>query len=270
MTLRLEDDAVARMMELTEGAAFADLLRAAPPDWRTVAEETPAGWLLIAPGIPMILFNRLVGCGAAGRIGRSAVDVPLARLRAAGVADYAVQLGPGAQVLDIRGWLGDAGLEPRDRWAKVYRGAEPAPAVPTDLRIELAGPEQAAAVAGVATTGFGMPAALGPWIASIVGRPGWRHYLAWSGDDPVATAALFVRGDIGWLGVATTLPAARRRGAQSALMARRIEDGRALGCRWFVTETGEETAARPNPSFHNMLRAGFTLAYQRDNFMPVA
>jgi hypothetical protein len=50
-------------------------------------------------------------------------------------------------------------------------------------------------------------------------------------------------------------------------MARRIEDGRALGCRWFVTETGEDAPARPNPSFRNMIRAGFRLAYHRVNFM---
>jgi hypothetical protein len=60
-------------------------------------------------------------------------------------------------------------------------------------------------------------------------------------------------------------PAAFRRGA---LMARRLEDGQNLGCHWFVTETGEDTPARPNPSFHNMLRAGFTVAYYRQNFMP--
>ena len=39
---------------------------------------------------------------------------------------------------------------------------------------------------------------------------------------------------------------------------------------WFVTGTGEETAAHPNPSFRNMIRAGFRLAYHRDNFMTAA
>ena len=53
-------------------------------------------------------------------------------------------------------------------------------------------------------------------------------------------------------------------------MARRIEDGRALGCRWFVTETGEDTPERPNPSFRNMLRSGFALGYHRANYMPPA
>jgi len=50
-------------------------------------------------------------------------------------------------------------------------------------------------------------------------------------------------------------------------MARRLHDGTALGCRWFVTETGEDLAAKPNPSYHNMLRVGFRLAYQRPNYL---
>ena len=127
---------------------------------------------------------------------------------------------------------------------------------------------QAAAFAEVTTNGFGMPPQWRPWVASTVGRPQWHHYLAWSGDDAVAAGALFILGKVGWLGVASTVPTGRRCGAQGALMARRLEDGRNLGCDWFVTETGEDTPARPNPSFRNMMRAGFTVAYQRQNFMP--
>jgi hypothetical protein len=35
-----------------------------------------------------------------------------------------------------------------------------------------------------------------------------------------------------------------------------------------VTETGEDLPEKPNPSFRNMMRAGFKLAYQRRNYMP--
>jgi GNAT superfamily N-acetyltransferase len=140
--------------------------------------------------------------------------------------------------------------------------------IPTDYRIAVAETGDAKAFAEVATIGFGMPPQWRPWLAASVGRAGWRHYLAWKDSKPVACAALFVRGDAGWLGVATTVPAARGRGAQGALLARRIEDGLALGCRWFVTETGEETPERPNPSFRNMIRAGFKVAYHRQNYMP--
>jgi hypothetical protein len=50
-------------------------------------------------------------------------------------------------------------------------------------------------------------------------------------------------------------------------MTRRIADGAALGCRWFASETGQDLPDKPNPSFHNMLRTGFRVAYYRPNYM---
>ena len=45
-------------------------------------------------------------------------------------------------------------------------------------------------------------------------------------------------------------------------------DARAQGCRWAITETGEETEEEPvNHSYRNMLRAGFRLAYARRNWV---
>src|SRR4029079_4914104 len=54
---------LAAIVEMTEGAAYADLLHAAPPEWGCVAEETSCGWLLMAPPLDMLLSNRIVGCG---------------------------------------------------------------------------------------------------------------------------------------------------------------------------------------------------------------
>jgi hypothetical protein len=49
-------------------------------------------------------------------------------------------------------------------------------------------------------------------------------------------------------------------------MARRIAEGLGAGCRWVVTEGAEELGEKPNPSFHNMRRNGFQVAYFRENF----
>jgi hypothetical protein len=252
--------ALARMVEHTEAAAYADLLRAAPAAWRCSAEQTPAGWCLFAPTLDVLLFNRLIGCGLEAPAPRAELRAALARYRAAGLTHFGVQLCPAAR---------PPGLAPRDNWSKVYRAAGDAPAVATDLSIEAIDQRHGASFAAITCTAFGMPRQLEPWIASTIGRPGWHHYLALDGADPVATGALFVYGDIGWLGIAGTLPSARRRGAQGALMVRRLKDGQRLGCRWFVTETGQETPERPNPSFHNMLRVGFTVAYHRPNYLPI-
>jgi hypothetical protein len=138
----------------------------------------------------------------------------------------------------------------------------------TDLEIATVSARDSARFGEVACAGFGIPASAAPALASIVGRPGWFPLLAWDGARPVACAALFVQERIGWLGIAATLPAARRRGAQSALLARRLELGAAAGCRTFTVETAPDTPEKPNPSFHNVVRAGFAVAYERPNYVP--
>ncbi len=81
------------------------------------------------------------------------------------------------------------------------------------------------------------------------------------------TAAMFVTGEIAWLGFGCTLESHPKRGGQGAMFVRRIEDGLKPGCKWFVTETGEDTPEPPNPSYHNMMRHGFKLAYLRQNYI---
>jgi GNAT superfamily N-acetyltransferase len=53
-------------------------------------------------------------------------------------------------------------------------------------------------------------------------RPGWTQVLARDDDGPVATGGLHVAGRTGWTGAATTVPRARGRGAQAALLALRL------------------------------------------------
>jgi ribosomal protein S18 acetylase RimI-like enzyme len=56
---------------------------------------------------------------------------------------------------------------------------------------------------------------------------------------------------------------------QSALIARRIDDARAMGCRHLSVETAEDNPDKPAPSFHNVTRLGFRIAYYRDNYLGV-
>ena len=183
---------IASLVEVTEAAAYADLLRAAPSSWGCVVEETAAGWCLFAPSSDLVLFNRIVGAGIVAPARREDLQPLVDRYRSAGLRSFGVQLSPAAQPAALAGWLADAGLLYRDRWTKVYRPADPVTPPPTDLRIAHIHPDRAELFAAVMTT----------------------------------------------------------------------------GCRWFVTETGEDLPDRPNPSFRNMMRAGFHVAYHRPNFMP--
>jgi len=246
-------------LEQAEALAMADLYRATPSHLGFAVHETPVGVALSAPVFDAFRFNRLIVLDGDA----PGVDAHVARYRGLGVHRFGVQVAPAFS--GVNGALIAEGLAPHDSWAKLSRAAGPVLPVHTDLSIRSVAAEQASRFGEVACAGFAMPAGASASIASIVSRAGWFAVLAWDEDEPVACAALCVRGDLGWLGIAATLPAARRRGAQSALLARRLELGMAAGCRSFVLET----AAKPdNPSFHNAVRAGFTVEYERPNWLP--
>jgi hypothetical protein len=261
-------DQLAKLVELTEAGAYADMFRAAPPEFGMSVQEFDDCVGLFAPAIDIMLFNRVMGLGLHPEISEKTVRSIVMRYREAGLKNFAVQLSPEARASQVPEWLSDENLSVRDYWTKVYCAANSDIAIETDLKVQKIDKSLAQLFAHTACDGFGMPHAMAPIITATVGRSGWHHYVAWDGASPAAVAALFVKDHTGWLGIAATVPAQRRKGAQGALMARRIRDSVALGCKWLVTETGKDLPERPNPSFHNMMRAGFVVAYDRPNFMP--
>jgi GNAT superfamily N-acetyltransferase len=66
-------------------------------------------------------------------------------------------------------------------------------------------------------------------------------------------------------GLGATLAEHRGQGAQTALLAARIEAAREAGAGVLTTETGIPAPGEAGPSFHNIQRAGFAIAYRRAN-----
>jgi GNAT superfamily N-acetyltransferase len=184
-------------------------------------------------------------------------------------------LGP---ELEKRGFVRDYS------WMKFSRGVGPREAQ-SDLQVVNVGSDGAGDFARAVVGGYEMPEWLLEFNERVVGRPGWSCYVAYDGDAPAGAGALFVppRADpstgrvgglgpatlpakIGWLGFGATLPEYRGRGAQSAILAGRIEDARKQGCSTVVTETGELDEGRPSSSYRNILRAGFREAGVRPNY----
>jgi hypothetical protein len=128
--------------------------------------------------------------------------------------------------------------------------------------------ESADAFGQIVQSGFGLPVATAKWFAALFGRPGWRLYLADDGQSPVACGAAFAQHGVAWLGMDATLTDFRRRGAQTALINRRIEDGLAARLLGFTAETGQPRAGQEatHTSYSNYKRAGFTPAYVRPNY----
>ena len=86
----------------------------------------------------------------------------------------------------------------------------------------------------------------------------WRLYLARIDGEPAGAALLSLDADLGYLANASTLPEYRRRGVQTALIARRIEDAARAGC-----DAACSGAAFGSPSQRNLQRAGLQVAYTK-------
>lgn len=75
---------------------------------------------------------------------------------------------------------------------------------------------------------------------------------------PIATGAMFIQGTVALLAGASTIPSARKQGAQRALLAERLRVAVAQGC-----EMAMMCALPGSPSQRNAQRQGFEIAYTR-------
>lgn len=114
----------------------------------------------------------------------------------------------------------------------------------------------------VAAEGWSEFPEFAPFMRSLsevtVSRQDMTSYLAWMNEVPVATGSLAMTGAVGLLAGASTIPSARGRGAQTALLATRLRDAAAAGCDIAMM------CARPGSgSQRNAERNGFRIAYTR-------
>ncbi|HMB54702.1 MAG TPA: GNAT family N-acetyltransferase [Thermoanaerobaculia bacterium] len=265
-------NATVALLESVETEAWADLHRAAPPALAAAEGIHPPHWVggalaAVYRRTDVLALNRVIGLGADGEVPTDRLDGLLRLYRSAGVRRFFVQLAPDAEPTDLPASLTSRGFRLHNRWTKLSRPAGEVPRVRTDLRLERLPRDKAAAFGDLFAPELDWPRATSAWLAATVGRARWHHYAAFDGDQVVAAAALHLVGDAAWLGFAATHPAHRRRGAQAALLAKRIEAATAAGAKTLVIETGEDRPERPVPSFRNVRRAGFEVAYLRDNWV---
>ena len=279
-----------RLLERIEMAQYADFYEALSPRLRqrlSIGVDRDHGLLrLTAAGYDRPMYNRVMGIGLDAEDPESDPEVVLSRAAAhyegAGIRRWMLQILPHVEPDGFEETAGRLGVIRLRGWAKHIGSTDQEIRSGSELRVVRLGNDGAAAEGGeesrveawqeLVLKNFGFPSVFAAWLRALYGRDGWNLYLALDGETPVATGALFLSesdvGPIGQLTFASTLPEHRRRGAQSALVARRMEDARAAGARWVVCETDEDRPERPNPSTRNLVRLGFPVAYIRANWGP--
>lgn len=232
-------------MDLAEVEALVDLFAAAPPRFGCSVADVGGARCFRTPGVAAREFNRVHGTV------RDAVAV-----RAYFEGEGHIVCGGGQP----EGYL------PGYAWMKFLRPADAEAGAPTDLVIEQVGPAGGLDFAGPVRVAFGMPEDFEGWLSQLPGRPGWTCLVAYDGEAAVGAGAMYVSGDQAWLGLGATLPEARGRGAQSAILAARVALAAQQGADHVVTETGVREPGRRGNSYRNILRAGFEEAGARMNW----
>jgi hypothetical protein len=261
----------ASMFELIEGQAWADCYINCSDEftkkYRVEARQVGNTWVTMMAGLDWSFFNRVIGLGMKEPSSEVELDEKIRFFEKAGCKNYMVQLSPQARPIELPDWLIRRGFKKGGNWVKTIRGRQEAVERPSRIRVEEIGDERANLFAEVALNAFEMPMEVAPFAAGSVGKPGWHHYLGYDADHAVAAGAMYINEKFAWLGYGSTLETHRGLGGQGAMFTRRIKDGLKMGCEWFVTETGEDTPEAPNPSYRNMLKAGFQPVYLRPNYV---
>jgi hypothetical protein len=262
------------VLEVVERDAWLDLFAAAPDDcaqkFGIGSQRLSDMGLLASLEVPIMEFNRAMSVGMGAPVATMELDQAWAWLQRNADPNWAFQVAPAARTRVLLDWLRRRSIKVSGRgWAKFERGLSPVGlAQISSVRVRRVNAESADAFGQVVQEGFGLPVATAKWFAALSGRPGWHLYLAYDGETPVGSGAAFVQHGVAWFGIDATLNDYRRRGAQTALINRRIEDGRAARLLAFTAETGQPSAGQEaaHSSYSNYMRAGFTRAYVRANY----
>ena len=201
-------------------------------------------------------LNRVYLCGTEAGMDFDSVGRLIDLFTAEGVKRFFVWLSPGPDMDVVRRWLMGSGLSRirRTGYPTLCRSQASPVHFETDFEIrEVSVDEVEAARDQLGDT-------LWPEYARSAGSEGFFHYMAYDGRRPVAIAALCVFEDIGYLMAAATAESHRRRGAQQALIAKRVERAERIGCSLLVAET----LYLLEHSYRNLQRAGFQEAYEKE------
>jgi len=200
--------------------------------------------------------NRVYLCGTEAGLGSDSVTRLIDLFTAEGVKRFFVWLSPGPDMDVVRGWLEASGLSRirRTGYPTLCRNTSSQIEFTTDLEVrQVSTIEIEAARDQLGET-------LWPEYANSAGKDSFFHYMAFDGMRPVAIAALCVFEDLGYLMAAATAESDRKRGAQQALIAKRIERAEQQGCSILVSET----LYMLEHSYRNLQRAGFREAYEKE------
>lgn len=253
-----------------DGAALAtaelrfreDLWRAAPKD---AVEEAEVRHRRFGPILATTFgdladaswMNLVQGAAEPGAIADGHLAAAIEWVRSREV-DYLVSVvtdRPGTATAED--WLGSRGYV---RGSVVRRflhpGKEPGAAVSSPMEVLELAPLETEGMSHIFGDALNLSGLATILLLGLPDRDGWHCYRASLAGREVACGSMLVCGKVALLGLDATVPEARGRGAQSALITRRLVDARRSGCEFAIAEVCDEHGVSPEATT-NLEQIGF-------------
>jgi GNAT superfamily N-acetyltransferase len=201
-------------------------------------------------------LNRVYLCGTEAGMDFDSVARLIDLFTTQGVKRFFVWLSPGPNMDVMRRWLEGSGLSRirRTGYPTLCRSDRSPVHFRTVLEIREVSVDEIEGARDL------LGDTLWPEYARSAGKEDFFHYMAFDDGRPVAIAALCIFEDLGYLTAAATAESHRQRGAQQALIAKRVERAEQIGCSLMVSET----LYMLEHSYRNLQRAGFRQVYEKE------
>lgn len=257
--------AFARRVDLHEGYGIAnsvETLKRMQPDASGTVERVAGAYVIFAG--PQSPISRTIGLGMSGAIVAADIEQVEEFYRSRG-APSQIDLCPLADA-SVKALLNERGYqlhEFNNVWFQSLADYEaPVASAAAGVSVREAGPEDADAWIQTVSRGFAerddmMEAELKE-AATFFNDPDTRCFLSLVDGEPAGGGAMFIREGIAAFFSGSTMPAARGRGAQTALLHARLRAAREALCDIALIKTSPGNASQ-----RNVQRAGFQLAYTK-------
>ncbi|MCB0721071.1 MAG: hypothetical protein KDC42_02100 [Ignavibacteriae bacterium] len=223
---------------------------------------------IAVPPLDVLGFNRVLDFGINNPVSDHDVDAILDFYRANKVRRFFINVSPVAMPGNVAETLSAKGFRHYNNWAQMcYTLPAEIEPISSALEARPTHSEDKETFAYIINRAFEWPGYAGELVAASIGLPNWIHFIIFDGEEAISAAAMYTAGDIGSLVIGGTLEKYRGKGAQKLLINYRSRKAIEAGCKYLVTETAEDLPERPSPSYRNMIKSGFELAYMRPNWI---
>jgi hypothetical protein len=209
-------------------------------------------------------LNQIRGAAQPGAVAEGHLGDAVEWMRAREVEYRVLVAEDGAGAGEAEEWLGDHGYERDAAWTRFVREGAP-PELPADPEVEVfaLGEEiDGEGFSAIVREALGLPEIAETLLFSLPVEPGWRCYTATVPPEGrlLAAGAMLINDGVAQLGLDATLEPGRGRGANKALLRRRLLDAAEAGCHTVFAELGESEPESLAAHAHNLRAAGFAEA----------